>query len=60
MTEPTEGEILVKAKKLARDDGRLWDADIKGASHDRKRFADDGLRAKYLNRARKLLRHEKT
>ena len=61
MTEPTEGEILVKAKKLARDDGRLWDTeDIKGASHDRKRFADDSLRAKYLNRARKLLRHEKT
>lgn len=29
MTEPTEDEILLKAKQLARDDGRLrlWDSE---------------------------------
>ena len=31
MTEPTEDEVLVKAKQLARDDGRLWDTeDLEG------------------------------
>jgi hypothetical protein len=25
MTEPTEDEILAKAKQLAHKDGRLWD-----------------------------------
>jgi hypothetical protein len=24
MTEPTDDEVLVKAKQLARGDGRLW------------------------------------
>jgi len=27
MTEPTEDEILMSAKRLAHDDGRLWDAE---------------------------------
>ena len=58
MTEPTEDEVLVKAKQLAR--GRLWDTeDIENAPAARDRFADDSLRAEYLNRARELLRHEK-
>jgi hypothetical protein len=61
MTEPTEDEILVKAKKLAHDDCRLWDTkDVEEAPWERNRFVGDALRAKYLNRARKLLRHEKT
>lgn len=60
MTEPTEDEVLVKAKQLARDDGRLWDTeDIEDAPAAGDRFADDSLRAEYLNRARELLRHEK-
>jgi hypothetical protein len=60
MIEPTEDEILVKAKQLAHDDGRLWDTeDIKDAPSERNRFVDDALRAEYLNRARELLRFEK-
>ena len=60
MTEPTEDEILVKAKQLAHDDGRLWDTkDIKDAPSERSRFVDDALRAEYLNRALELLRYEK-
>ncbi len=36
MTEPTEGEILVKAKKLAHDDCRLWDTeDVEEAPWER-------------------------
>jgi hypothetical protein len=61
MVEPTEGEILVKAKKLAHDDCRLWDTeDVEEAPWERNRIVDDTLRAEYLHRARKLLRHEKT
>jgi len=60
MTEPTEDEILVKAKQLAHDDGRLWDTeDVKGAPSERNRIVDDALRAEYLNQARELLRHKK-
>jgi hypothetical protein len=60
MTEPTEDEILVKAKQLAHDDGRLWDTeDVKGAPSERNRFVDDTLRAEYLNQAWELLRHKK-
>ena len=48
MTEPTEDEVLVKAKQLARDDGRLWDTeDIEDAPAARDRFADDSLHAEY-------------
>jgi hypothetical protein len=61
MTEPTEDEVLVKAKRLAHDDGRLWDAeDLEDAPAARDRMADDSLRAEYLNQARELLRHQKT
>ena len=61
MTEPTEQEVLGKAKQLAHDDGRLWDPeDLEDAPPEvRERFADDWLRAEYLNQARELLRHEK-
>jgi hypothetical protein len=47
MTEPTEHEVLVKAKQLAHDDGRLWDAeDLEDAPPEaRELFADDSLRA---------------
>jgi hypothetical protein len=61
MTEPTEDEVLLKAKQPARDDGRLrlW-----GSEFDQLRKArgntDDVLRAEYLLRARELLKHEKT
>jgi hypothetical protein len=61
MTEPTEPEVLVKAKQLAHDDCRLWDAeDLEDAPLEaRELFADDSLRAEYLNQARELLRHAK-
>jgi hypothetical protein len=60
MTEPTEDEILVKAKQLAHKDGRLWDrADIEEAPWERNRLVADPLRTEYLNRALELLRHEK-
>jgi hypothetical protein len=61
MTEPTEDEVLVKAKQFAHHDGRLWDTeDLEDAPAARDRIADDSLRAEYLNQARELLRHEKT
>jgi hypothetical protein len=42
MTEPTEDEVLVKAKQLAHDDGRLWDTeDLEDAPAARDRIADD-------------------
>jgi hypothetical protein len=60
MTERTEDKVLVKAKQLAHDDGKLWDSeDIHQEKDAHKRVADDSLRAEYLNRARELLRHEK-
>jgi hypothetical protein len=62
MTEPTEDEILVKAKQLAKEDGKLWlwdSEDIDDEPGARERVADDSLRAEYLNRALELLRHEK-
>ena len=59
MTEPTEDEVLVKAKQLARDDGGLWDAeDLEGDPDGRDRMTDDSLRAEYLNQAREMLRRE--
>jgi hypothetical protein len=56
----TEDEVLVNAKQLAHDDGRVWDTeDLEDAPAARDRIADASLRAEYLNRARELLRHEK-
>jgi hypothetical protein len=58
MKEPTEAEILVRAKQLARDDGRhwLWSSTIAS------RLVDNviDLRAEYLDRALELLRREKS
>jgi hypothetical protein len=61
MTEPSEDEILVKAKQLARADGRhwLWTTDEVDPEWDgRDHFVDESLRSEYLNRALELLRHE--
>ena len=62
MTEPTEDEVLLKAKQLARDDGRLrlWGSEFDQLRKARGNTADDVLRAEYLLRARELLKHEKT
>jgi hypothetical protein len=60
MTDPTEADVLVKAKQLAHDDGRLWDTeDLEDAPASRDRIADDSLRTEYLNQARELLRQER-
>ena len=56
MTEPTDDDVLVKAKQLTHDDGRLYLWDLEDdQSHDaRKR--DNSVRVRYLNRALELLR----
>jgi hypothetical protein len=62
MTEPTDNKVLVKARLLARDDGRPWlwsqkDSDLE--QDGRCRMVVDALRVQYLNRALELLRNEK-
>jgi hypothetical protein len=59
MKDPTEAEVLVKAKQLAHDDGRLWDTEDLEDAASRDRIADDSLRTEYLNQARELLRQER-
>jgi hypothetical protein len=62
MTQRTEDEILMKAKQLAKDDGRLWLWRPEGRDHersDRTHFVDDSLKIEYLDRARQLLRQGK-
>jgi hypothetical protein len=62
MAEPSEDEVLVKAKQLAHDDGRLWlwgSEELDNERDERGPFIYDSLRAEYLNRALDLLRHEK-
>jgi hypothetical protein len=61
MTEPTEDQVLLKAKQLARDEGglRLWGSEYDQLRKARSHIADDTLRAEYLYRARELLRREK-
>ena len=61
MTEPTADQVLLRAKQLARDEGRmrLWDSEYDQLRKARSRIDDDTLRAEYLNRARDLLRREK-
>jgi hypothetical protein len=62
MTQRVEDEILVKAKQLAKDDGRLWLWGPDGRDNERgdqARFADDSLKTEYLSRARQLLRQGK-
>ena len=60
MTETTEDEVLVKAKQLAHDEGRQWDSGDIDQDPEHGRVADNSLRAEYLNRARELLRDEKS
>jgi hypothetical protein len=52
----------LKAKQLARDEGRLrlWGSEYDQLRKAQSRIADDTLRAEYLNRARELLRQEKS
>jgi hypothetical protein len=57
MTEPSEDEILQKAKELCRDDGKTWDsAELPGDSEGRRNaIASDSDHSEYLNRAKALL-----
>jgi hypothetical protein len=65
MTEPTEDEILQRAKELAEMDGKVWDdgerrrkEEVDGGAPV---VADDSEQAEYLNRAkRQLLREART
>jgi len=62
MADRIEDKILVKAKQLAKDDGRLWLWGPDGKDNDRSerlRLADESLRAEYISRARHLMRPEK-
>ena len=47
MTEPSEDLVLLKAKQLARDEGRLrlWDSEYDQLRKARSHVADDTLRA---------------
>jgi hypothetical protein len=57
MAEPSEDEILQKAKELCRDDDKLWDLpDLQSeAGANRARLVSDSDRTEYLNRAKSLL-----
>jgi hypothetical protein len=61
MTEPTEQEVLSKAKQLAYDDGRLWDAeDFEDAPPEARRASRRRFASRRISEpARELLRHEK-
>jgi hypothetical protein len=62
MAQPTENEILVKAKQLAQDEGKLWlwgSEELDNERDERGPFIYDTLRIDYLNRALALLRQEK-
>ena len=62
MAHPTEDEILVKAKQLAQDEGKLWlwgSEERDNERDERGPFIYDSLRTDYLNRALALLRQEK-
>jgi hypothetical protein len=58
MTEPSENEVVAKARALAHEDGLLWDAEdhphVTAQGVDT--MLDDHLRVTYLNRAREALR----
>jgi predicted kinase len=62
MTEPTDDEVLLKAKQLARDDGRLrlWGSEFELPRQARNSLADEVLWAEYLRRARQLLQRGKS
>ena len=60
MREPSEDQIVQKAKTLAHEDGLLWQhSDLEESALDPdKPVMDDAQKAEYLNRARELLRRE--
>jgi hypothetical protein len=59
MTEPTESEVVAKAKSLAHEDGLLWDhKDPQVNQTGVGGTLDESLGASYLNRARVELRRE--
>jgi hypothetical protein len=64
MTEPTEDEILQRAKELAEMDGNIWDDEEgrrKEADGNVPVITDASERNEYLNRAkRQLLREART
>jgi hypothetical protein len=49
MTEPSEDLVLLKAKQLVRDEGRLrlWDSEYDQLRKARSHVADDTLRAEH-------------
>ena len=57
MSEPSEDEILQKAKELCRDDDKVWDSASlqSGPAQKMAAVASDSDRAEYLNRAKTLL-----
>jgi hypothetical protein len=61
MVEPTEDQILQKAKELCRNDGKAWDrVDLeKSASQEVSLagVADDSGRTEYLNQATAALKN---
>lgn len=61
MIEPTEDDVLQRAKELAKKDGNLWN-DEEGrrrqADGDVPVIRDDAERTEYLNRAKRELLRE--
>jgi len=62
MSEPTEDEILERAKELCRADDKLWSEDDfrnpLAVQTSLIPIIDDAERAEYLNRAAEQLRRE--
>jgi hypothetical protein len=56
MTEPSDNEVLAKAKSLAHEDGLLWDdKDPNGHRTGAAGTVDESTRASYLVQARHQL-----
>jgi hypothetical protein len=62
MIDPTEDQILRKAKELCREDGNLWsEHEVQNATDAQKEVMfvlDDAGRTEYLNRAADQLQRE--
>ena len=56
VAEPSEDEILQKAKELCRDDEKAWDRE-NSLGQAGGTIVTDSDRTEYLNRAKSLLRH---
>jgi hypothetical protein len=62
MAEPTESEILQRAKELCADDGYAWneaDEPLDTEDGDIRKIIDDSSRVEYLNRAAVQLTRER-